>query len=150
MSKKIAKAKLTGDKQLIAKLKRLSDVGRSAVLETAVRAGAMPIENGAKEKAPFLAGILRSSIHTEVTSTGTSAKAEIGTDVPYAAQREFGGTITAKNAPFLAFRINGRWVRVRSVTQKATPYLRPSFDENSDKAVAEIAETLKAAINNVI
>lgn len=46
----------------------------------------------------------------------------------YAAQRNFGGTITAKSAPYLAFPVGGRrakggkWAKVKSVTQPARKF----------------------------
>lgn len=142
--------RITGDKELVRKLQRLSQIGRGAALSAAVTAGAAVIVNAAQEKAPYLSGTLRRSIHAEVTTEATRAIAEIGTDVEYAAQREFGGTITAKNTPYLVFRVGGKLVRVKSVTQKATPYLRPAFDEKSDEAVSEMIAALKAAINGVV
>lgn len=149
MAKK-TKVQIKGTKELIAKLNRLSDVGKGAAIETALRAGAAPIQNAAQQKAPKLSGTLSRSIHTEVQVSGSKGEATVGTDIEYAAQREFGGTIIAKQAPYLVFRVGGRLVRVKSVTQQATPYLRPAFDEQSGSAVDEIEAALKSAIDNVI
>lgn len=144
------KVALRGDKELVAKLRALDKLAQKEILTNAVTAGGLPILNDAVQNAPHLSGTLRRSLHQEVKATGKGVVSEIGTDLEYAAQREFGGEITAKQAPFLVFKINGRWVRVRSVTQKATPYLRPAFDSKKGEAVEEVAAALLQQINRLI
>lgn len=46
--------------------------------------------------------------------------------VIYARIREVGGTIVGR--PWLVFQVDGRWVKVRSVTQRGSFYLRRSRD----------------------
>lgn len=118
---------LKGDRELIAKFEKLDRSMRGKVLENAVRAGALPIQNAAVIKAPIRFGTLRRSIHTEiVNASDTHAEAEIGTDLEYAPYQEFG---TRKMA--------------------AHPYLRPAFDEESGNAQKEIAEALKAQLDSI-
>lgn len=148
MAKK-TRIRLKGSEELVRKLKQLAEITQGASTEGALRAGAMPIETRAKELAPYQSGSLRRSIHTEVKVSGASGKAQIGTDLIYAAIQEFGGTIAAKNAPYLTFQINGRWVRVPSVEIPARPYMRPAFDEKKSEAVNEIAAALRDQIKRV-
>lgn len=118
---------LKGDRELIAKFEKLDRSMRGKVLENAVRAGALPIQNAAVIKAPIRFGTLRRSIHTEIVNADdTHAEAEIGTDLEYAPYQEFG---TRKMA--------------------AHPYLRPAFDEESGNAQKEIAEALKAQLDSI-
>lgn len=47
----------------------------------------------------------------------------------YARIRDRGGVITAINAPFLHFEVDGNWVRVEKVTQRRTNFIRTAVDE---------------------
>lgn len=87
------------------------------ILPTALKAGALIIQNSAKFKAPYRTGTLRRSIHTEMRS---NTQAVVGTDVEYAVYQEFG---TSK--------------------MKAHPYLRPALDENRGKVLDKINEVIK-------
>lgn len=55
----------------------------------------------------------------------TETSVEWGSNRVYAAQRQLGGTIRAKNGGYLRFRVggNGGWVARKEVTQPARPYL---------------------------
>ena len=64
-------------------------------------------------------------------------------DVIYAAIHEFGGVIKAKNAPKTK---SGDWVRTKSVTIPARPYLRPAIYENPN----ELAEIFAAAMRRLM
>lgn len=74
--------------------------------------------------APVQDGILRASIG--IIGAPSAAGGSYGTSLIYAAQREFGGTITGN--PWLVFQVNGRWVKVRSVTQSGSHYMKRSAD----------------------
>ena len=68
-------------------------------------------------------------------------------DVIYAAIHEFGGVIKAKNAPYLWFKTkSGDWVRTKSVTIPARPYLRPAIYENPN----ELAEIFAAVMRRLM
>jgi len=75
---------------LQAKLKRLQP--SPADLAVVVGTGAKPIENDAKERAPYEFGQLKRDIHTEVKTSSTGATALIGNSklVPYAIYQELG------------------------------------------------------------
>lgn len=139
-----------GEEELRRKLQSLTEAVQGQALAAAVMSGAQVIQNAAKEKAPYRTGTLRRSIHTEVEGNATRATAKIGTDVVYAAQVEFGGTITPKKAKLLAW-VGSDGVKhfARSVTQVARPYLRPAFDEQGDNAVVEVREALAQVIAKV-
>lgn len=147
MAKHVA---VIGEAELRRKLVSLSAAVRGAHLQAAVRSGALLIENSGKGKAPYRTGTLRRSIHTEVEGDDSRAEATIGTDVVYAAQVEFGGTITPKKAKML------HWVGsdgldhfAFAVTQPARPFLRPAFDEERGAAVDEVKAALTELINGV-
>lgn len=138
------KVDVVGEEELRRKLRLLEAAVQGAQLAAAVTAGAELIQNAAKIKAPFRTGTLRRSIHTETKSVSpTRAEATVGTDVVYAKQVEFGGTIVPKNAKMLHWvGEDGQDHFARSVTQPARPYLRPAFDEEGDNAAVEVREAL--------
>ncbi len=108
----------------------------------AVTDGGHLIERRAKQRAPVLTGTLRRSIHVDsVVPLGPGRWQSItGPSVIYARQREFGGTIRAKNAPYLKFKGSQGWAQVKSVYQKPQPYMHPAFDET----ISGIRELYKA------
>ena len=64
-------------------------------------------------------GQLAASIHT---ASGNNF-ARIGTNKPYAAIHHLGGTIKAKNKPYLVFKVGDGFRRVKQVKIPARPYL---------------------------
>lgn len=136
-----------GEEELQRKLRLLEAAVQGAQLAAAVTAGAELVQNAAKIKAPFRTGTLRRSIHTETVSVApTRAEATVGTDVVYAKQVEFGGTIRPKKAKMLHWTDESGEHFARSVTQPARPYLRPAFDEEGDNAGVEVREALKVLV----
>lgn len=57
------------------------------------------------------------------TVRGYPDRAEVGTNVKYAAIHQFGGVISARNRPYLRFKVGDQWVTKRSVTIPARPFL---------------------------
>ncbi len=136
----------------MGELAQLSDKVRGANIVTALQAGALVIQNAAKEKVHAqlnttgqATGTLARSIHMEVAdSSANSAEVDVGTDVVYAAIHEFGGVITPKKAKMLHWiSPAGEDIFAHSVHIPARPYLRPAMDENRDAVQAEIEATLK-------
>lgn len=78
-----------------------------------------------------------------VTSSATSHTASVGTNVAYARIHHFGGTIHAKNKPYLAFAIPNGFARVKSVTLPSRPFLPVSPDgklqSDGDRRLMEVA-----------
>ena len=162
------RVRVTADPKLARAMKKLQDPKTvEKMLENALAVGALQIANGAKEKAPVRSGNLKRSIHigghTDIDPQMASDLAEstghdlgrvgrhgkcqvrvlIGTDVIYARIQEYGGTITAKDAPYLRFRTaDGSWHAVKSVTITARSYLRAAADERKDDAIRDMRDAL--------
>lgn len=97
-------------------------------------------------------GLLRDSIKLrrfyQLTPHGT-AEAVIGAGnsrVPYARIHEFGGTIRAKNKPYLTFKIGNRWIRKKQVVIPARPYMGPAIEGVQER----YQEHLSAAIKTIV
>lgn len=131
---------LTGDADVVALLQGVAADLQGPAMAAGLIAAALPIVNAAKEKAPKKSTNLARSIHAGEPEVGASGgRIEVGTDMIYARIQEYGGEIEAKEGGWLVFQIGGHWVRVKSVTLKAQPYLRPAFDEKSAAAQHEFA-----------
>ena len=85
--------------------------------------------------APVDTGKYRTTIHVEPhADLGDGVFADVvGTEDIRACQLEFGGTITAKNGPYLTFQVDGHWVKVHEVHQSGKPHFRPALDEFAAK-----------------
>ncbi len=103
-----------------ARLAELVQVTNGFGVTRALMAGALIVQNSAKERAPFLTGNLRRSIHSEVQDP---MHVVVGTDVEYAPYLEFGTS-----------------------RMPARPYLRPAFDEEKDRVIATVEGVLRAEI----
>jgi len=137
--------KVVGDKELVAKLRKLGDQTGGRLLEMAVVSGALLVQNEAKRKAPIKTGNLNRSIHvgghseqselaesdgSDVGSnaaSATEAHVLVGTNVVYGPAQEFG---TSKIP--------------------AHPYLRPALDEQAGAVEREIGEALKDLIMKAV
>lgn len=125
----MAKFQIKGTEELEKKLKAInSDV--SDKIETAIKSGALIVQNDSKKRVPYKTGTLRRSIHMEtVEKSKRNVKVKVGTDVPYARRIEYGFT--------------GEDSLGRTFNQPAQPYLRPSLDENTADIQKEIAGAMK-------
>lgn len=94
-----------------------------------VRAGKPLLDNG----------ILRNSI----THRATATVAEVGTNLIYGPIHQFGGTITAKNAPFLVFKVPGGIAIKKSVNIPARPFL-PISQKGPDMPDSWMADVVDA------
>lgn len=103
-----------------ARLASLDRAMRGQALETAVRAGLLPIETLAKAVVHKVTGNLARSIHTEVQSSGDAAAGRTGTNVEYALAEEFRPGDHA--------------------------YLRPAYDRGKEDAVDEVAAALRIVV----
>ncbi len=148
------KMTVTGNAELARQMSRLATEVRGQALGRAVMAGALLIQNDAKERAPYRTGNLRRSIHSELESVGaTSAMAKIGTDVEYARAIEYGTAarvIVPTNKKALYWPGADHPVRrVNHPGTPAKPFLRPAFDTKRDAASREIGDSLKAVLLRV-
>jgi Bacteriophage HK97-gp10, putative tail-component len=142
------KMELRGEKKLLETLRQLKIDGAKA-MAGALIAGALPVVNAAKDKAPYKTGNLMRSYHVgtktrditapqatdgapqipaagAVTSLaselerGRKAEVLVGTDVVYAPPQEF----------------------------LHKPHLRPALEENRDKVNAEAKRAIQSMIKN--
>lgn len=139
--------------RLDRKLSRLSKLAQADVLERALHAGAQEILNSAVDKAPYLTGTLRRSLHSKTDEkSGSRVSVLVGTDLEYAAMQEFGGEVVPKVAKMLAFEVKGKLVFAKKVTIPAHPYLRPAFDEQKGEAVRQfrlaVGDQIRAIANS--
>ena len=140
-------AQLKGLQEALQALNRLDNAFAGKALETAALSGILPIQNAAKQNAPYRTGTLRRSIHEEVMERGDRrVVVSTGTDVVYAPIHEFGGVITPKTARALFFEIDGQFVMTQRVDMPARPYMRPAFDNKKGAAEREVGQALLALL----
>ena len=111
---------------------------------TAVNLAGNQMKTDVQARAPYKTGTYRRSIHAEPMGTNERPEVRVGTNLIHAAQKEFGGFIYAKNAPYLVFKTyDGDWVSVKRVYQPPQPHFRPVFDLNGPKYLEMIREYLE-------
>lgn len=118
----------SGVNEMRAAFQKLSDDVRGEILSSTAIAGALPIENRAKELCPVKTGNLRRSIETRFgESSGAKATALVGSAVDYAPYVEFGTSRMAARA-----------------------FLRGGFDEAGDQAKKEMSATFAELVTEEI
>ncbi len=118
MAKK--KIGIEGGKELAAKFRQISGEAKTEIEQALVK-GALRVERDAKINAPVDTGRLRSSItHRLIDAGSDNPVTEVGTSVSYAVPVEFGTT-----------------------RQPAKPYLLPSYNQNKDKILKDLAAAFK-------
>lgn len=165
--------RVEGSESLRRKLGHLQTNVQGRMLERALTAGALIVQNAAKINAPYKTGNLRRSIHIGghedlagdyqniqqesgdpvpgPEGSGVAVAVYVGTNVIYARQREYGGTITARNGPYLWWKDDdGTWHHARSVYQRPQPYMRPAIDENQEEVRQEVGEALADLIRAAV
>ncbi len=170
-----------GKEALIRKFRKLSEISQGMSLAKTAQVGGLVILNAARQNVKdqdlIRTRTLSRSLHQEISMQGPSmAIAEVGTDVEYAAIHEFGGTIRAKTAKYLAIPVgnyrgsplkhprlkiritnagnlvmvdpSGRvqYVLKTSVEIPAQPYLRPAFDEHKGEAIDDMGKAFKKLV----
>lgn len=142
---------VTGSESLSRKFAALGEAAQGRMLERALVAGGLIVQNAAKQAAPYRTGNLRRSIHigghedlatdrqgiTDKTGATvpdpeigtTDAAIYIGTDVVYARRLEYG--------------FSGQDARGRRYQQGPRPYLRPAIDTNGSEVRQEVVEALR-------
>ena len=136
---------IEGMDELVSNLHKVNADIRGAVALKAVNAGAIQIQNRARINAPVRTGALRNSVSTISKQTGNGAEAEIGfRGLAYARIQEFGGTIYAKNKPYLVYRVNGQWRKSKSVTIKGKHYFERSINHASGDARDAMADVISS------
>ncbi len=161
-----AEWRITGTVELSRNLQRLG-FAMSNALEAAATAGAIPIQNDAKAKAPKRTRTLARGIHTEtVIKSERKVWVAVGPREIYGRIQELGGTIVPRQARVLAWvtgsarprdsagwraaRRQGRAHFARRVTIRPKPYMRPAFEANRQRAVTEAREVLRDIIRRTL
>lgn len=75
---------------------------------------------------------LSGGLYDDVTSQANDRYAEVGVTKIYGAIHQVGGTIKAKLAKCLCFKIGKQWVKKRQVTIPARPYLGVSKSDEAE------------------
>jgi len=139
--------KILGGESLI---KKFDSIGAEMThkIETAIKSGALILQNEAKKKTPYRTGTLRRSIHIEtLKKSGSDVEVAVGTDVSYAKSVEFGSgprIIRPKTKKALFWPGAAHPVRlVHHPGTKAHPYLRPALDDNKEKILQEIRTCMR-------
>jgi phage gpG-like protein len=80
-------------------------------------------------------------LYASITHRASPTSVEVGSNAIYAAIHQFGGTIKAKDAKALRFRIGDVWVTKESVTIPARPFL--GIDDDDRQMIVEtVADAL--------
>lgn len=138
---------VNGMDAVLSRLDQVQEGLRGELVEKALLAGALLIANDAKQRAPYITGNLRRSIHVggfgsegglEGDTTGTDIggrgrnSVQVGTNVVYARRIEYG--------------FSGEDKLGRRYNQSAQPFLRPAADAQRDAAIREVGEALTELI----
>lgn len=101
-------------------------------------------------------GLLAASITAGSTQTATEFEVtsgqiigRVGTKVIYAAIHEYGGTIVPVNAKALHFKIGDRDIFAQRVNMPERSFLRSSLQENRDRYVEALKQTVRDFVANV-
>lgn len=70
---------------------------------------------------------LQQSVKSSVKRLGNVVTGRVGSPVVYAAIHEFGGIIRPKNAKYLVFQIDGKWIRTKQVKMPKREWLSKSL-----------------------
>ncbi len=119
-----------------AVLARISAMLEGIGQETLTRSTEDYLSGPRPDKLGRVSGDLARSINYKITGN----RVAVGSNLPYAAIHEFGGTIKVKNAPLLVFKtLDGAWRRAKQVTIPARPYLSTALADARDRgAILEI------------
>ncbi len=88
-----------------------------------------PSERARREGGRTLSDSAR--LRNSITHRAAADRAEVGTNVVYAAIHQFGGEIKPKKGGFLKFEVDGRDVFARSATLPARPFLGLGADDRA-------------------
>ena len=141
---------MTGEKELAKALEALGSAVADK-LEGIAHAGATPVKEAAKDKAPQLSGDLSDKM-TQETLEKSKTAVEVGVgpdkDTFWGLFIEFGvGAHHVKHVVAQALQIEqGFAVSADIPAIPAQPFLRPALDENIDAAINAIAEEAKKVL----
>ena len=139
-------ATIEGSDALLDKIKNFRSDIQSILDEGTIAAGEI-LQKEMQYRAPRDTGGLANDITVEREDTegDLSSAVSVGPRTfPGARMREYGGIIKAINAPYLVFQTkDGAWHKCKSVTQPATPYIRPAVAAKRNEAVAKMKSLIR-------
>jgi hypothetical protein len=136
--------KITGLRELFARLQQLPIVMRGPALERALHFAAVPIRDGAVARARRLTGKLASSIDMwTVERAPDRTVVAVGVKrLPYAHLVEYGHRLVARG---------GKGGKGREIGQVAARrFLRPAFDETGNQVLARLSSRLGEELDRVV
>lgn len=108
------------------------------------------VELAPKGRGPAKGVRLAKSIYVRTVRSRKGWSATLGASAVHARIREKGGTIRAKNGPYLVFTgREGHLVAVKQVTQRATPYLAPALRKSRDAIVRELRQGMTRSVQTI-
>lgn len=142
-------------KQLQKQLKKISTMGTPQQKETALQGALLLIIEEAvknlRKLGLWVTGTLASSITSETRIGNNKVEGRVGTNLVYARIHELGGIIRAKKAPYLWFKVkDGTYRKVKQVSIKARPYLRPAYITKLQEVINTLAANLRKILENSI
>jgi len=145
---------VTIEPQSLAYLKKLTDMPSQVprAVQRGLDAGLEIVKNNLLNKrlsgqGPFpvaqhrlgeVTGLLKATVYARSVLQGSKVIGYIGAEAPYAGVHEYGAVISAKNAPFLVFKVLGRTVRTKEVTIPArAPFTTEVESEETEFLIAD-------------
>jgi HK97 gp10 family phage protein len=144
---------VVGVPEMQAHLARMSSSAAGGPLMAAVQAGALLVQNAAKQKVPKRTRTLSRSITTAITREGDTVAARIGPSAPYGKYLEYGTGRYAeggngRRTPWVYRGPGGRYYTTEGM--KPRPYMRPALDENRERAIKEMQRAFRALMGGAL
>ena len=139
---------IQGLKETQAEMERIINDLHGEPFLNGMRTATLLVQRSAKIKSPVDTGRLRASITPEVRWNGNMVIGAVGSDVKYAPFVELG-----TKPHFVPKKYIGVWARRHGfedrglfVSGKAQPFLQPAFEENADRIVKILGDTVATII----
>ena len=91
-------------------------------------------------------GDLARSVNYKVTGN----RVVIGSNLKYARIHEKGGTIRARNSPYLVFRIGNQWISTKEVTIPERAFLSPALRDSREDSLRIIRRIAGQALKEAL
>ncbi len=141
---------VVGARELDKKFGKLASQLSSDAMLTSLFEGAKVLERKVKQNIRKQKLIDTSNYRQSITAEKLRDGAATHTPVIYGPIHEFGGTIRAKRAPFLIFKVNGQWFRVKSVRIPARPHWRPALASGQRDIIKGINASLIKSLVKIV
>lgn len=126
-------------------LKRMEEIADTSEVTGAMSKACALVERSAKQKAPKDTGALRNSIQSKVEEVNGEVVGVVFTPLEYAPYVEYGTGLFAENGGRMDVPWNyqddeGNWHSTSG--QKPQPFMRPAFNENRERIIKIIGESV--------